>query len=136
MTTRKTTSGVNVTKLTTILIVDAIEPALAVWTNVLGFEKTVEVPHGDKLGFVILVRDRIELMLQTRASIAGDLPKGVETGVTHMLYADVASLDDAIASLGSVEVVVSRRKTFYGANEIWVRDLSGTIIGFAELPKT
>ena len=98
MTKRKTASGVNVTKLTTIVIVDAIEPALAMWTNVLGFEKTVEVPSGDKLGFVILVRDRIELMLQTRASIAGDLPMVVETGVTHMLYADVASLDDAIAS--------------------------------------
>jgi uncharacterized glyoxalase superfamily protein PhnB len=136
MTTRKTTSGVNVTRLTTILIVDAIEPALAVWTNVLGFEKTVEVPRGDKLGFVILARDRIELMLQTRASIAGDMPKVVETGVTHMLYADVASLDDAIASLDSAEVVVPRRKTFYGADEIWVRDRSGTIIGFAELPKT
>lgn len=136
MTTRKTASGVNVTKLTTIVIVDAIEPALAMWTNVLGFEKTVEVPHGDKLGFVILVRDRIELMLQTRASIAGDMPKVVETGVTHMLYADVASLDDAIASLGSAEVVVPRRKTFYGAAEIWARDPSGTVIGFAELPKT
>jgi uncharacterized glyoxalase superfamily protein PhnB len=135
MTTRKTASGVNVTKLTTIAIVDGIEPALAMWTNVLGFEKTVEVPHGDKLGFVILVRDGIELMLQTRASIAGDMPKVAEIGVTHMLYADVASLDDAIASLGSAEVVVPRRKTFYGADEIWVRDPSGTIIGFAEQPK-
>ncbi len=136
MTTRKTASGVNVTKLTTIVIVDAIEPALAMWTNVLGFDKTVEVPHGDKLGFVILVRDRIELMLQTRASIAADMPKVVETGVTHMLYADVASLDDAIASFDSAEVVGPRRKTVYGADEIWVRDRSGTIIGFAELPKT
>jgi uncharacterized glyoxalase superfamily protein PhnB len=133
---KKTASGVNVTKLTTIMIVDAIEPALAMWTSVLGFEKTAEVPHGDKLGFVILVRDRIELMLQTRASLAGDMPKVVATGVTQMLYADVASLDDAIASLGSVEVVVPRRKTFYGADEIWVRDRSGIIIGFAELPKT
>ena len=43
---KKTASGVNVTKLTTIMIVDAIEPALAMWTNVLGFEKTAEVPHG------------------------------------------------------------------------------------------
>jgi uncharacterized glyoxalase superfamily protein PhnB len=136
MTTRKTASSVSVTKLTTIVIVDAIEPALAMWTNVLGFEKTVEVPHGDKLGFVILVRDGIELMLQTRASIADDMPKLVELGVTHMLYADVASLDDAMASLGSAEVVVPRRKTFYGADEIWVRDPSGTIIGFAELPRT
>jgi uncharacterized glyoxalase superfamily protein PhnB len=135
MTTRKTVSRVNVTKLTTILIVEAIEPALAMWTNVLGFQKTVEVPHGDKLGFVILVRDGIELMLQTRASIAGDMPNVVATGATHMLYADVASLDDALASLGSVEVVVPRRKTFYGADEIWVRDPSGTILGFAELPK-
>ncbi|MGD0679915.1 MAG: VOC family protein [Polyangiaceae bacterium] len=136
MMTRKTASGLNVTKLTTIVIVDAIEPALAMWTNVLGFGKTVEVPHGDKLGFVILVRDGIELMLQTRASIAADMPKVAETGGTHVLYADVASLDDVIASLGEAEVLVPRRRTFYGADEIWVRDLSGTIIGFAELPKT
>jgi uncharacterized glyoxalase superfamily protein PhnB len=134
MTTKSTAAGVKVNKLTTIVIVDAIEPALPMWTTVLGFDKAVEVPHEDKLGFVILARDGIELMLQTRASIAADLPEIVDAGVTHLLYADVASLDDAIGALAGAEIVVPRRKTFYGADELWVRDPSGTVIGFAQLP--
>jgi uncharacterized glyoxalase superfamily protein PhnB len=132
-TTMNKVGAVNVTKMTSILIVEAIEPALPFWCDALGFEKTVAVPHGDRLGFVILVRAGLELMLQTRASIAADLPVVGELGVSQMLYADVASLDDAIAATKGAEVLVPRRKTPYGAEEIWVRDPSGAIIGFAQV---
>src|SRR5438105_3742541 len=59
-------------KLTPNLIVDDIEACLPFWTS-LGFTKTVEVPDGDRLGFVILVNAPVELMLQTRASVAKDV---------------------------------------------------------------
>ena len=51
-------------KLSPNLIVDSIEACLPFWIARLGFEKTVEVPHEGSLGFVILVRDGAEVMLQ------------------------------------------------------------------------
>lgn len=114
-------------KLTTVVIVEAIEPALATWEG-LGFARVAEVPHGDRLGFVILARDGIELMFQTRASVSADLgfvPEGLA------LYAEVASIDEARRNAVGAEVLIDRRTTSYGATESWVRDPSGTVIAFS-----
>ena len=43
-------------KITSMIYVPAIEPSLKFWMDQLGFTKTVEVPEGDKLGFVILMQ--------------------------------------------------------------------------------
>jgi len=59
-------------KITPILLVDEIEPSLKFWMDKLGFEKTVEVPEGDKLGFVLLTKDGTEVMLQSRESVKKD----------------------------------------------------------------
>ena len=61
-------------KLTPLLAVEAIEPSLAFWVEALGFARTVEVPHDDALGFVILEKDGYEVMMQTIASIKADVP--------------------------------------------------------------
>lgn len=116
-------------KLTTVVVVEAIEPALATWTG-LGFAAVAEVPHDGRLGFVILARDGVELMLQTRASVREDL--GFEPPALA-LYADVAALDEARAAAvaGGAQVVIARRTTDYGATECWVRDPSGTLIGLS-----
>jgi len=47
----------HVRKSTPVLFVDRIEPSLAFWEERIGFARTVEVPDGDRLGFVILARD-------------------------------------------------------------------------------
>ena len=54
MSRARSLKGVHVKKLTPILTVESIEPCLPFWMDALGFTKTVEVPHGDALGFVIL----------------------------------------------------------------------------------
>ncbi len=41
------------------------------------------------------------------------------------------SLDDVLARLSEVDVVVPRRQTFYGMDEVFVRAPCGTLIGFA-----
>jgi hypothetical protein len=66
--------GDAMTKLTPIFVVERIEPCLDFWVNRLGFAKTAEVPHGDSLGFVILVRGNVEIMYQSRDSIRDDAP--------------------------------------------------------------
>ena len=62
-----------ISKLTPVLMVEAIEPVLDFWIKRLGFNKTTEVPHEGHLGFVILEKDGIEIMYQTKASVAADI---------------------------------------------------------------
>ena len=68
-------------KITPVLIVEEIEKSLTFWVERMGFTKTVEVPEGDRLGFVILVREGAELMLQTIASVRKDEPKFAPDGI-------------------------------------------------------
>lgn len=119
-------------KLTPILVVDAIEPCLPFWVDRLGLEKTVEVPHGDRLGFVILARGGLELMLQTRASVADDVPAIAEGPHGSTLYLEVGDLDAVVALLGDVEVLIPERTTFYGAREVFVREPGGHVVGLAQ----
>ena len=58
-------------KLTPVIMVDAIESCLPFWER-LGFAKTAEVPEGDRLGFVILQKDSVEVMYQTHESVEKD----------------------------------------------------------------
>ncbi|HEV2736008.1 MAG TPA: hypothetical protein VGV85_14270, partial [Longimicrobiaceae bacterium] len=81
-------------KLTPVLYVEEIEPALPFWVERLGFAKTAEVPHGDRLGFVILQKGGVEVMYQTRDSVREDLPQvaGMPMGGS-MLFVEVDDLD-------------------------------------------
>ena len=60
-------------KLTPVLTVDAIEPCLPLWLERLGWQQTVSVPEGDRLGFVILEKDGLEVMYQTWTALEADL---------------------------------------------------------------
>jgi uncharacterized glyoxalase superfamily protein PhnB len=120
-------------KITPILIVDEIEPSLDFWVGKLGFEKTVEVPEGDKLGFVILQKEGAEVMLQSRASIKKDAGQAAEAILTagSNLYIEVDNFGDALERVKGAEVVVPERTTFYGMREIWVREPGRNVLGFA-----
>ncbi|MCI0403243.1 MAG: VOC family protein [Acidobacteria bacterium] len=118
-------------KLTPVLFVEAIEPCLPFWVDRLGFEKTVEVPHGDRLGFVILVRDDVEVMLQTRASVAEDVPALSGETSRSFLYIEVADLAPIVERLKGADIVIPVRTTPYGATEIGARDPAGNVILFA-----
>jgi uncharacterized glyoxalase superfamily protein PhnB len=127
-----------INKATAIHFVEAIEPALPFW-SALGFTKEVEVPHGNKIGFVILKHEDRELMLQTHASLAEDLPQTKELAPKHAFYMDVESLDQARdlvkKALNGGRVLVEERTTFYGARECWVIDPTGALIALAETKK-
>jgi len=125
-------------KLTPILVVEAIEPCLSFWTERLGFTVTAQVPEGDRLGFVILLRDGVEVMYQTRSGIAADVPSvaASEAGTRSLLFIEVADVDDVARRLEGVEVVVPMRTTFYGAREVFVRAPCGTVVGFAQFGAT
>ncbi|HSC77051.1 MAG TPA: VOC family protein [Candidatus Acidoferrales bacterium] len=119
-------------KLTPAMFVERIEPCLPFWVDRLGFQKTVEVPEGDALGFVILARDNVEVMLQSRASVAKDVPALAADPSRSFLYVEVDELAPILERLQGAEIVVPVRKTFYGATEIAVRDPAGNVVAFAE----
>lgn len=122
-----------VRKLTPVLMVQAIEPCLPLWVDRLGWTKAVEVPHGDRLGFVILVKDGVEVMYQTFDSIEADTgpftrPNAASVG----LFLEVADLDAIINQLDRLELALPRRRTFYGMDEIGVREPGGHLVIFAQ----
>jgi hypothetical protein len=122
-------------KLTPVLFVESIEPCLPFWVDRLGFERRVEIPAGDTLGFVILVKGAVEVMLQSRASVASDVPALAEgqfsaTGIgLYLEVDDLAPIRDAVRGF---EVVIPERRTFYGAQEIGVRAPGGFVVVFAK----
>jgi len=122
-----------VQKLTPVLCVEEIEPVLPFWMERLGFRKTTEVPHGDRLGFVILENGGVQIMYQTRASIADDVPPLADMpSCGSLLFITVDDLDAVERALDGVEPVVPRRTTFYGANELIVREPGGNAVTFAQ----
>lgn len=113
------------------LIVPSIEDCLPFYVERLGFTKTVEVPHDGKLGFVILKRGALELMLQTRASVEADIAGLEPAGFRAALYIEVDTLAPIRKALAGWPLVVPERTTFYGAREIIVRDPAGNVVCFA-----
>jgi catechol 2,3-dioxygenase-like lactoylglutathione lyase family enzyme len=119
-------------KLTPNLIVNKIEDSLPFWIDRLGFEKTVEVPEGKQLGFVILQRGDVELMLQSRASLAKDVPAIADAAYRSVLYIEVANLAPIRKALSGWPPAAAERTTAYGAREIIVRDPDGNSVFFAQ----
>jgi hypothetical protein len=78
-------------------------------------------------------------MYQSRASVEADLgasgaPRTLGEELAHStttLFVEVGRLDDVVAVLGDTPVVVPRRQTFYGMDEVFVRPPCGTLVGFA-----
>jgi hypothetical protein len=125
-------------KLTPVLIIDAIEPVLPLW-DALEFNRTAEVPQGDRLGFVILQSGAAELMYQTFDSVRADEPKSLEgrrpVGASGV-FIEVDNLDAVAARVPkNSDILVQRRKTFYGSTEMILRDAAGNIVILAEMEK-
>jgi len=125
----------NIKKITPVLYADELEACVEFWTARFGFQKTVEVPDGNRLGFVILQNGNLELMYQSFASARKDAPKiaGEIEGGRTFLYLEVEKLEPFIAATKDANVVLPVRTTFYGATEIGVKDPAGHVVVFAEM---
>jgi uncharacterized glyoxalase superfamily protein PhnB len=126
-----------VKKLTPVLFVEKIESVLPFWTQHLGFIKTVEVPGGDKLAFVILQQGTAEVMYQSFASVDQDVPAiaaDIRKGPTF-LYLEVDDLEAVKAAIAGMDVYMPEHTTFYGSREIGVKDPAGHFITFAHFEK-
>src|ERR1017187_4982413 len=110
----------NVKKITAVLLVDEVEPCVRFWTERLGFEKTAEVPDGDKVVFAILQKDGAEIMYQTYASVEKDQPDMLARKGPTFLYIEVDDLAATMAAVAGAEIAMAERTTFYGSKEFGV----------------
>jgi len=120
-------------KITAVLTTEAIETCLPFWVDRMGFAKTVEVPEGGLLGFVILAREGAELMLQSVESVAKEVaafaPEGPPRGTG--LFIEVSDFADTLERLRGYPIAMPERTTFYGMREIGVFAPSGHVVVFA-----
>jgi uncharacterized glyoxalase superfamily protein PhnB len=125
----------NVKKITPVLLVNEIEPILPFWIDRLGFTKAIEVPDGNKLGFVAFQKGSVEVMYQTYASVEHDAPPtmaaAARKGPTY-LYLEVDNLDAVLTAMKDMQKVMSERIAFYGMREFAVQDSGGHFITFAQ----
>ena len=128
--------AMNVKKITPVLFAAEIEPCVKFWVERFGFEKTVEVPEGNKLAFAIVQKAGVELMYQSFSSADKDAPastaQAVRKGPTF-LYVEVENLDEILGALKGVDIAMPERITFYGSREIGVKDPAGHFVTFAEM---
>jgi uncharacterized glyoxalase superfamily protein PhnB len=123
------------TRLSPVLIVDAVEPCIAFWVERFGFAAKNQVPGPDgPLVFASVEKDGIEVMYQTRASVLADNPAaaGELTGHSTALFFTVEDLDGVEQAVAGAPVVKPRHKTFYGSIELYVREPGGNTVGFAQ----
>jgi hypothetical protein len=125
--------AMNVKRITPVLFVKEIEPVLPFWMDKLGFTKTIEVPHGNKIGFVALQKGTTEVMYQSFASLGEDMPLIAETrkGPTF-LYIEVDNLDAVRNALKDFKIVQPERTAFYGMREIGFQEPGGHYVTFAQ----
>jgi hypothetical protein len=120
--------------LSPVMFVDEVEPCLDFWGR-LGFEVVDTVPHGDVLGFAMLKHGGVVVMLQSRASLADDMPAVNELVRGHNLglFLRVASLDEVLGRLAPQDVrLFEERVTFYGTREVGVLAPGGFPVTFAQ----
>jgi hypothetical protein len=125
--------NINVKRITPVLLVKEIELALPFWVEKLGFTKAIEVPHRNKIGFVALQKGNTELMYQTYASVAEDLPSfaEIQKGPTF-LYIEVDNLDAVVSALKNSKIVQPERTAFYGMREVGFQEPGGHYVTFAQ----
>ena len=88
------------------------------------------------IGFLILEKDGVQIMYQTKASVAADIePLAKSPMKGTFLFIEVDDINAVEKALKGVTPVVPRRKTFYGADELIVREPAGNVVTFAEFGK-
>ncbi len=132
-------------KITVNLMVGNVNETLDFYEKVLGFALVMGVPEdsqqilttraGDTpLGFAIIKRDEVELMLQSHKSLAGELPEFRKrpVGGAITLYFQVANARELYERIqGQVTILKDLHTTFYGAEEFYIRDSNGFVLTFA-----
>ena len=125
-----------VKRLTQNLLADDVASCVKFWVERMHFEKTADVPDGDRLAFAALQKGNFELMYQSYASMEKEPGlTGLYQRGTGFLFLEVDDLDAVLAAMKGVPMVMAVHKTFYGSTEFTVKDPAGHMITFAHFAK-
>jgi hypothetical protein len=81
---------------------------------------------------VILEKGGYEVMIQSVACMKADVPAVAPHPGGSILFLEIEDLSAIETAVAGFELLVPRRKTFYGAEEIFVREPGGNVVGFAQ----
>jgi hypothetical protein len=125
-----------VSSATAVLIVDRVEPTRDFFKRA-GFEVVAEVPDGDTLGFVILMKDGVQVMAETRANSREpeSLRKIMKESRRAAVFVEVDDVDAVVKSLEGAKVLVERHTTFYGSDELSFEEPGGNLVTFARITR-
>ena len=133
-------------KLTPNLMVEDVNRTVEFYHDILGFEFVMGVieelqeiltsyQQDRSLDYAMMKCGNVEIMFQAERSLASALPvlKGKEIGGTFTLYMELDDVSDLYARVkGTVTVVKDLHTTFYGMQELYIKDCNSYILAFAE----
>ena len=124
------------TNMTTNLMVESVDKALAFYKDVLGFSVVASVPgKNDGLQFAILSKDKLSLMLQERTNLIEECPvlDTAKVCPSATLYTMVDNFEELYEEIKSKHPIYAEiHTTFYGAKEFAITDVDGYVLTFTE----
>jgi hypothetical protein len=125
-----------VNSATPVFLVDRVEASRDFFKRA-GFEVTVEIPAGKGVGFALMVRDGVQMMLQTRGNEHEPASMQVLTRLSRhaAVFIEVDNIEAVIGMLEGERVIVERHTTFYGSDELTYQEPGGNFVTFAKFAK-
>ena len=122
-----------------VLIVERVAPTRDFFRDRLGFTQTEVVANDGELGFAMLEKDGVTVMIQSHAALIEDVGHDAARKVNETLsgrgaaslFVMVNDVELVVPSVADADVIVPLRKTFYGTHEITVREPGGHAVTFA-----
>lgn len=122
-----------------VMIVETVEPTRAFFVDRLGFKVLADVEHGGRLGFTMVKKDDVTIMIQSHASVLDDVGEDSARRINETisgrgavtLFVTVSDVEEIVPIIADADVIVPLRKTFYGMHEITIREPGGHAVTFA-----
>src|SRR4030081_1832732 len=99
-----------------VLIVERVEPTRDFFRDRLGFTQTAVVMHDDGLGFAMLEKDGITVMIQSHAAVGHDAARAMNETISGRgaatLFITVSEVELVVPVIADADVIVPLRKTF------------------------
>jgi len=122
-------------KLTPNLMVEDVDLTVQFYAEMLGFRLDQSVPETPPFDWASIKSGTIEIMFQSRSSLAKEIPSVKDWGMGGSLtfYIEMQGLQELYGKMeGRTRIVQELHETFYGMREFSMRDPNGYILAFAE----
>lgn len=121
---------------TPVLFVDRVEPTRDFFRR-LGFEVAFDVPEGGRLGFAMVTKDGVNVMVETRGN--SNEPAALQAlsreSRRAVIFIEVDDVGAVIAALAGAKIAVERHTTFYNADELTFEEPGGNLVTFAKITR-